>query len=84
MPKIKTRRGAAKRFKITGSGKVRRRHAYLRHILSTKTRKQKRNLRQPALVSDSEAKAIKKTDSLLIERVNVSSNRYEMLDTFTL
>ncbi len=60
MPKIKTRRGAAKRFKITGSGKVRRRHAYLRHILSTKTRKQKRNLRQPTLVSDSEAKAIKK------------------------
>ena len=59
MPKIKTRRGAAKRFKITGSGKVRRRHAYLRHILSTKTRKQKRNLRQPTLVSDSEAKAIK-------------------------
>ena len=60
MPKIKTRRGAAKRFKITGRGKVRRRRAYLRHILSTKTRKQKRNLRQPALVSDSEAKAIKK------------------------
>ncbi len=60
MPKIKTRRGAAKRFKITGSGKVRRRRAYLRHILSTKTRKQKRNLRQPTLVSDSEAKAIKK------------------------
>ncbi len=60
MPKIKTRRGAAKRFKITGSGKVRRRRAYLRHILSTKTRKQKRNLRQPALVVDSEAKAIKK------------------------
>jgi large subunit ribosomal protein L35 len=60
MPKIKTRRGAAKRFKITGSGKVRRRRAYLRHILSTKTRKQKRNLRQPTLVSNSEAKAIKK------------------------
>ena len=60
MPKIKTRRGAAKRFKITGSGKVRRRRAYLRHILSTKTRKQKRNLRQPALVAKSEAKAIKK------------------------
>ena len=59
MPKIKTRRGAAKRFKITGTGKVRRRRAYLRHILSTKTRKQKRNLRQPALDQ--------KTDSLLIE-----------------
>lgn len=60
MPKIKTRRGAAKRFKITGSGKVRRRRAYLRHILSTKTRKQKRNLRQPTLVAKSEVKAIKK------------------------
>ncbi len=60
MPKIKTRRGAAKRFKITGSGKVRRRRAYLRHILSTKTRKQKRNLRRPTLVAKSEVKAIKK------------------------
>ena len=60
MPKIKTRRGAAKRFKLTGSGKVRRRRAYLRHILSTKTRKQKRNLRQPTLVAESDAKAIKK------------------------
>ena len=42
MPKIKTHRGAAKRFKVTGTGKVHRKHAYLRHILSTKTRKQKR------------------------------------------
>ena len=60
MPKIKTRRGAAKRFKMTGSGKIRRRRAYLRHILSTKTRKQKRNLRQSTLVAESDAKAIKK------------------------
>jgi len=44
MPKMKTKRGAAKRFKLTGSGKIRRRRAYLRHILTAKTRKQKRNL----------------------------------------
>ncbi len=60
MPKIKTRRGAAKRFKITGTGKVRRRRAYLRHQLSAKTRKQKRNLDQPALVAAVDVKAIKK------------------------
>lgn len=60
MPKMKTRRGAAKRFKLTGGGKLRRRRAYLRHILSTKTRKQKRTLRQPTLVAGSDAKAIRK------------------------
>jgi large subunit ribosomal protein L35 len=60
MPKIKTRRGAAKRFKVTGTGKVRRKHAYLRHILSTKTRKQKRHLRQPTLVAATDVKAIKR------------------------
>jgi large subunit ribosomal protein L35 len=60
MPKLKTRRGAAKRFSVTGTGKVRRRHAYLRHILSTKTRKQKRRLRHPALVAAVDVKAIKR------------------------
>ena len=60
MPKIKTRRGAAKRFKVTGTGKVRRKQAYLRHILSTKTRKQKRRLRQPTLVAATDVKAIKR------------------------
>jgi large subunit ribosomal protein L35 len=60
MPKLKTRRGAAKRFSVTGTGKVRRRHAYLRHILSTKTRKQKRHLRHGALVDATDAKAIKR------------------------
>jgi large subunit ribosomal protein L35 len=60
MPKMKTRRGAAKRFKLTGTGKIRRRRAYLRHILSTKTRKQKRGLRQPTLVAAGDAKAIKR------------------------
>ncbi|MGE0679428.1 MAG: 50S ribosomal protein L35 [Candidatus Binatia bacterium] len=60
MPKIKTHRGAAKRFKVTGSGKVQRKRAYLRHILSTKTRKQKRRLRQSALVAATDVKAIKR------------------------
>ncbi len=50
MPKLKTNRAAAKRFKRTGSGKIRRRRAYLRHILSSKTRKQKRRLGKGTLV----------------------------------
>ena len=58
MPKLKTRRGAAKRFKITGSGKVRRYRAYRRHILSTKTTKQKRHLRQAGLVSAADERAV--------------------------
>jgi large subunit ribosomal protein L35 len=60
MPKMKTSRGAAKRFKVTAKGKVKRRHGYLRHILSTKTRKQKRRLRKPALVDKTNEKAIKR------------------------
>lgn len=60
MPKIKTHRGAAKRFKVTGSGKVQRKRAYLRHILSTKTRKQKRRLRQSTLIAATDVKAIKR------------------------
>ena len=60
MPKQKTRRGAAKRFKMTGTGKVKRRHGYLRHILTSKTSKQKRRLRKPALVDKSNEKAIKR------------------------
>jgi len=60
MPKIKTSRGAAKRFRVTAKGRVKRRHAYLRHILSHKTTKQKRRLRKPALVDKSNEKAIKR------------------------
>jgi large subunit ribosomal protein L35 len=60
MPKIKTRRGAAKRFKVTGTGKVKRKHAYLRHMLSAKTRKQKRHLRQGTMVDATNVKAIKR------------------------
>ena len=60
MPKVKTRRGAAKRFRLTGSGKIRRRKAYLRHILATKSRKRKRNLGKPALVSAADEAGVRR------------------------
>ncbi len=60
MPKMKTSRGAAKRFKMTGTGKIRRRKAYLRHILTSKTRKQKRHLRHSAIVDPTNAKAMER------------------------
>lgn len=44
MPKIKTNSGAKKRFALTGTGKIKRKHAYKSHILTKKTKKQKRNL----------------------------------------
>jgi large subunit ribosomal protein L35 len=50
MPKIKTNRGAAKRFKKTGSGKIKRSHAFTSHILTSKSRKRKRNLRKSNVV----------------------------------
>lgn len=59
MPKIKTNSGAKKRFQLTGSGKVKRKHAYKSHILTKKTTKQKRNLTYSALVSPSDEKRIK-------------------------
>ena len=51
MPKIKTNRGAAKRFKTTGTGKVVRNKAFSSHILTKKTTKRKRSLRKSALVN---------------------------------
>ena len=51
MPKMKTRRGAAKRFKLTASGRVKRGKAYTSHILTKKSTKRKRNLRKGTLVS---------------------------------
>lgn len=56
MPKMKTHRGAAKRFKKTGTGKLVRSHAYANHILTKKSQKRKRNLRKSALVSPSDQK----------------------------
>ena len=60
MPKQKTNRSAAKRFKKTGSGKIKRRKAYTSHILTKKSPKRKRNLRKPTLVSKADEKRIKR------------------------
>jgi large subunit ribosomal protein L35 len=51
MPKMKTHKGAAKRFKVTGSGKVKRNKAFKSHILTKKTAKRKRNLRRGTLIA---------------------------------
>jgi len=58
MPKMKTRRAAAKRFQKSGSGKLMRRRAYHSHILTKKTTKQKRRLRKGTVVHEADAKRI--------------------------
>jgi large subunit ribosomal protein L35 len=60
MPKIKTRRGAAKRFSLTKSGKVRRNKAFTSHILTSKSTKRKRNLRQSTLISKVEQRNVRR------------------------
>lgn len=60
MPKIKTNRGAAKRFKKTASGKIKRKRAFQRHILSSKPAKRKRAMRRPRYVDKADEKNIKK------------------------
>jgi large subunit ribosomal protein L35 len=60
MPKLKTHRGAAKRFSLTGTGRVKRSKAFASHILSTKTRKRKRNLRKSTLVHETNEPIIKR------------------------
>lgn len=59
MPKIKTNSGAKKRFKLTGTGKVKRKHAFKSHILTKKTTKRKRNLTYSAVVATSDEKRMK-------------------------
>ncbi|MFA4858879.1 MAG: 50S ribosomal protein L35 [Candidatus Margulisiibacteriota bacterium] len=58
MPKIKTRKAAAKRFKVTGTGKYKRDHINRRHILESKTKKNKRQGRRACLVSKTDVKRI--------------------------
>ncbi len=60
MPKMKTSRAAAKRFKKTGTGQLKRMKAYKNHILTKKTTKRKRNLRKAALVDSTNVKNMKK------------------------
>ena len=60
MPKMKTSRAAAKRFKVTGTGQLKRNKAYKRHILTKKTTKTKRNLRKATMTDQSNVKNMKK------------------------
>ena len=59
MPKVKTNSGAKKRFSFTGTGKVKRRHAYHSHILTKKTKKQQRNLDHSAIVVTDNMKQVR-------------------------
>ncbi len=60
MPKIKTNRGAAKRFSLTKTGKVKRAKAYSSHLLSSKTTKRKRNLRKSTVIAGSDERSVKR------------------------
>jgi large subunit ribosomal protein L35 len=60
MPKMKTHSGAKKRFKLTGTGKVRGRHAHTSHILEKKSAKRKRYMGQPVVIAKSDERAIKR------------------------
>ena len=60
MPKMKTHRGAAKRFKVTSTGKIRRRRAFANHILEKKAAKRKRRLGQPAEVARADVKRVRR------------------------
>ena len=59
MPKVKTNSGAKKIFRFTGTGKIKRHHAYHSHILTKKTKKQKRNLVHTAIVDGSNMKQVR-------------------------
>jgi len=59
MPKQKTKSGAKKRFKLTGTGKIKRKHAFKSHILTKKSKKRKKNLTKMTLVSDPDTYSVK-------------------------
>jgi ribosomal protein L35 len=59
MPKMKTNSGSKKRFTLTGTGKIKRRHAYKSHILTKKTKKQKRNLTHVGLIAPVDVNRVK-------------------------
>lgn len=59
MPKVKTNSGAKKRFTLTGTGKIKRKHAFHSHILTKKTKKQKRNLVHVAMVDTTNVKQVR-------------------------
>ncbi len=59
MPKVKTNSGSKKRFALTGTGKIKRKHAYHNHILTKKTKKRKKNLSKMGLVSTVDVRQVK-------------------------
>jgi large subunit ribosomal protein L35 len=60
MPKMKTNRGAAKRFRATGGGRIRRNKAFASHILTKKSTKRKRNLRKGSLIAEVDQRAVRR------------------------
>jgi large subunit ribosomal protein L35 len=60
MPKLKTHKGAAKRFRLTATGKVKRGHSHARHILTSKTTKRKRHLDIDVMVAEADEKLVKR------------------------
>ncbi len=60
MPKLKSHRGARKRFKLTASGKVKRHHSMMNHILTKKTTKRKRKLRQDTVISEADEPRVRR------------------------
>jgi len=60
MPKLKTHKGAAKRFKKTGTGKIKRHHAFARHILTSKARSRKRKLRGETVVDETNKRELQR------------------------
>ena len=64
MPKVKTNAAAKKRFALTGTGKIKRKHAFYSHILTKKSKKRKRNLDHTALVQDANLKQVRELLSL--------------------
>ena len=74
MPKLKTHKGAAKRFKKTGTGKIKRRHAFARHILTSKSRSPKRRLGQSAIADPANSPEIKRMKfTLYVGRMELDS-----------
>ena len=77
MPKLKTNRGAAKRFKVTAGGRIKRRKAFANHILTKKTRKRKRNLRQGTIIEDARMSEVLRR----LHRETFVLSLYRQLDT---
>ena len=71
MPKVKTNSGAKKRFTLTGTGKIKRKHAYKSHILTKKTKKQKRNLTHVAIVDQTNMRSIREMLLITLLRATV-------------